>query len=177
MEVNELVGEDGDDGRVVQLLELLEGEEVDVVCGVDGLRHTKDVVGDGEAAAEFRRVLDVVDEERRLVEHADCLGDDLEAVRGHLEEGVEGINELGAEVFAGVGGDVVEGGADYFFLVVGPGALGREVEVFVFIAPGVQRLRGLMGVHDDAGDWCCGKSCRIRVRLRVRGRVRGRVRR
>lgn len=51
-----------------------------------------------------------------------------------MEEGVERGDELGAEVFAWVGGYVVEGGADDLFFVVGPGALGREVEVFGFIA-------------------------------------------
>lgn len=58
-------------------MEFLEGEEVDVVCGVDGLRDAEDVVGDGEAAAELGGVLDVVDEEGGLVEHADGFGDDF----------------------------------------------------------------------------------------------------
>jgi hypothetical protein len=45
----------------------LEGEEVDVVCGVDGLGSAEDVVGDGDAAAEDRVVFDIVDSEERWV--------------------------------------------------------------------------------------------------------------
>jgi hypothetical protein len=40
---------------------LLQGEEVDVVCGIYGLGCTEDGVGDGVAAAEEGGVFDVVD--------------------------------------------------------------------------------------------------------------------
>ncbi|KAJ6440341.1 peroxisomal pex24-like protein [Purpureocillium lavendulum] len=140
VEVDELLGEDGDGARVVQALELLEADVAHVVCRVDGLGHAKDVVGDGEAATQLRRVLNVVDEERRLVEHADDAGDDVEAGRGHVQHGVEGGDELGAETLAGVAEGVVEGGADDRLLLLGPAALGGEVEVVPGVALGAGAL-------------------------------------
>lgn len=84
VEVYELLGKDGDEVRVVEAVQLLQGDKVDVVCRVDGLRDAKDVVRHGEPAAQLRRVLDVVDEQRRLVEHAHDARDDLEALLGYV---------------------------------------------------------------------------------------------
>jgi len=45
----------------------LEGEEVDVICAVDGLGGTVDGMGDGDATAEEGRIFDVVNTEYGLV--------------------------------------------------------------------------------------------------------------
>jgi hypothetical protein len=47
------------------LLNFLEGEEVDIVGGVDGLGCAEDIVRDGDSAAEDRVVFDIVDSARR----------------------------------------------------------------------------------------------------------------
>jgi hypothetical protein len=61
VEVEEFFDVDVDCGGVVELLDFLQGEEVDVIGGVDGLGGAEDVVGDGDAAAEDGGVFDVVD--------------------------------------------------------------------------------------------------------------------
>lgn len=61
MEVEELLYVDIDCGGIIEALYFLEGKEVDVVCGVDGLSRAEDVVGDGDTAAENGVVFDIVD--------------------------------------------------------------------------------------------------------------------
>ena len=61
MEVEQLLGEYLDGGRVAQRRELLQGEEVDVVCAVDDLRDAEDVVRHGLAPPQQRGILHVVD--------------------------------------------------------------------------------------------------------------------
>lgn len=61
VQVEEFVGVDVDEGGVGEREELLEGAEVDVVCGVDRLRDPEDGVCDRDAAAEEGGVFDVVD--------------------------------------------------------------------------------------------------------------------
>jgi hypothetical protein len=63
VQVEEFFDVDIDCGRVVELLDFLQGEEIDVVGGVDSLGCAEDVVGDGDAAAEDGGVFDVVDSE------------------------------------------------------------------------------------------------------------------
>lgn len=161
VQVDKLLSEHGDGFLVSKALDLLEGGEVDVVGRVDGLGDAEDVVGDGEATAQLGGVLDVVDEKRGLVQHADDPGNDVKARGGDVEPGIEGSDELGTEVLARVGGHVVIRTADNLFLVFGPRLLGREVEVLVGIARRVRgrrrlRRRGDSGLeegrgHDGAG--------------------------
>jgi hypothetical protein len=61
VEVEEFFDVDVDCGWVFELLDFLQGEEVDIVGGVNGLGCAKDVVGDGDAATEHGGVFDVVD--------------------------------------------------------------------------------------------------------------------
>lgn len=61
MQIQQLFGEYFDELRVVHGEEEREGAEVDVVCGVYRLRGAEYCVGDGDAAAEERRVFYVVD--------------------------------------------------------------------------------------------------------------------
>lgn len=98
----------------------MEGLEVDVVGGVDGLGGAEDGVGDGDAAAEEGVVFDVVDEEGGGVEHADDAGDDVEGGGGDLEPGVESGDEVFADVFAGVVYHVVEGSEEDLLFLDGP---------------------------------------------------------
>ncbi len=106
---------------------------------------------DGEAAAELAVVFDVVDEEGGRVQHADGARDDLEAVGGHLEPGVEGLDERRAEVLARVPVEVVEGpGQDAVFLL-GPGAPRVEEEVLGREPVRVRRGLGRDG-HGGGGE-------------------------
>ena len=120
MQVAELVGIDADDLWVIEFEEFLEGLEVDVVCGVDGLGGAEDGVGDGDAPAQEGVVFDVVDEEGGGVEHSNYFCDDLEAGGGDLEPGVEGGDEVLADVFAGLVHHVVEGAEEDLLFVVRP---------------------------------------------------------
>lgn len=61
VQVQHLLYVDVDCGRVVELLNFLQREEVHVICGVDCLRCSEDVVRDGDAAAEDGVVFDVID--------------------------------------------------------------------------------------------------------------------
>lgn len=61
VEVEEFLDVDVDRGGVVEFLGFLEGEEVDVVGGVDGLRSAEDIVRDGDSSSENGVVFDVVD--------------------------------------------------------------------------------------------------------------------
>lgn len=94
VQVDELVGKRGQDALVVELEQLLQRDKVDVVGRVDGLRDAKDVVRHGEPPTQLRRVLHVVHQQRRLVQHPHHPRDDLEAVRRHFEEHVERGDEL-----------------------------------------------------------------------------------
>lgn len=143
VQVEELLGEQLDDALVAELDELLQRGEVDVIRGIDGLGDAEDVVGDGEAAAQLGRVLDVVDQQRGLVEHAHDAGDGLEALGGHVEEGVEGGDDLGPKVLARVADGVLKRASDDVLLVVGPGAAAAKVEVVVGKARDVGRRRGI----------------------------------
>lgn len=153
VQIHELFGKDGDDLGIVESLQLLEGGKVNVVCRIDGLSDTKNVVGDGEATAQLGRILDIVNEERRLVEHADDASNDFEALWGNLKPGVEGRNQLGAKVLAGMADDIVVGGADDLFLVLCPGPLLCKVEVLMSVSLRVGGWAG--GLHHanvGAGD-------------------------
>lgn len=121
VEIDELLGKDGDGGGHMQIDDLLEGEEVDVVGGVDGLRGAEDGVRDREPAPQIGRVFHVVDSTRLAggavigegdlqegggVEHANNLADGGECGIVDAEDGVEGMDELGADVLAGEVGQV-----------------------------------------------------------------------
>lgn len=64
-------------------------------------------MGDGDAAAELGVVFDIVDQEGCSVQFCDDRDDDFESVGGDLEPDVEGGDELRADVFAGMGDQVV----------------------------------------------------------------------
>lgn len=67
VEVQQFLHVDVDRGGVLELLDFLEGEEVNVVGGVDGLRCAEDVMCDGDSAAEDGLVFDVVDSAARAI--------------------------------------------------------------------------------------------------------------
>lgn len=99
------------------MLQFLEGDEIDVVCAVDGLGGAEDVVGDGDAATKLTAILNIVDEEGGSVEHSDYAGDDLKRVVRDVEEGVKGFDEGGADVLSWVCKKVViRAHDDLFFL-------------------------------------------------------------
>lgn len=80
MEVEQFFDVDVDGDRVVELLDFLQGEEVDVVGRVDRLGCAEDVVGDGDAATEDGGVFDVVDSENGLLaENSECPRRDVSA--------------------------------------------------------------------------------------------------
>lgn len=118
MQIAELVGVDPDDLRVVEFQQFLQGLEVDVVGGIDGLGGAEDAVGDWVASTEEGVVFDVVDEKRGGVEHGDYAGDDLEGGGGDLEPGVEGGDQVPADIFARVVHHVVEGTEEDLFLAM-----------------------------------------------------------
>lgn len=120
MQVAEFFCINTNDLGIVEFQELVEGLEVDVICGIDGLGGAEDGVGDGDAAAEEGAVLDVVDEEGGRVKHADDAGDNLEGLRGHLEPGVEGRDEVFPDILARVVHHVVEGSQEDLLLLGGP---------------------------------------------------------
>lgn len=66
VEVEQFFDVDVDCDGVVELLDFLQGEEVDVVGRVDRLGGAEDIVGDGDAATEDGGVFDVVDSENGL---------------------------------------------------------------------------------------------------------------
>ena len=59
-------------------------------------------MGDRLAPAEDRRVLDIVHQERRRVKHADNLVDDAQLRWVDVEPEVEGLDQLRADILAGV---------------------------------------------------------------------------
>lgn len=61
MQVEQLFGVNLQAGRVGEHAKGLEGEEVDVICAVDGLGGAVDGVGDRDTTAEERRVFHIVD--------------------------------------------------------------------------------------------------------------------
>lgn len=120
MQIAKFLRVNADDLGVVEFEEFVQGLEVDVVCGVDGLGGAEDGMGNGDAAAEEGAVFDVVDEEGGGVEHGDDAGDDLEGRRGQLQPGVEGGDEVLADVFAWVVDHVVEGAKEDLLFLGGP---------------------------------------------------------
>lgn len=90
--------------------------EVDVVGRVDGLSCTVDFVGAGHAAAEFGAVLDVVDsglleyelyeedrmdiQERCIMSHGHCIGNELAGLLINLIPHIKGIQKLSPNLLA-----------------------------------------------------------------------------
>ena len=120
VQVQQLLGVYLNGLRALQLLQLAQRAEVDVVGRVDGLRGAEDAVGHGDAATQHGGVFDVVDKEGRGVQHADDLRDDLEASFGDFQPGIEGGDELGANVFARVAVHVVVGPEENLFFFFRP---------------------------------------------------------
>ena len=67
----------------------LHGKEIDVVGGVDRQRCAVDVMRNRNAAAQFGIILDVVDEQRGVVQHLDQFADGHELVVGNGEPEIE----------------------------------------------------------------------------------------
>ena len=67
MQVYEFLSVDFCEAWVAEFLQFLQGQEVDVVGGVEGLGGAEDVVGYGDAAAEVGGVFYVVDSASGLV--------------------------------------------------------------------------------------------------------------
>lgn len=143
VQVEQLLSEQLDDVLVAKLDELLQRGKIYVVRGIDGLGDAEDVVGDGKAAAQLGRILDVVDQQRGFVEHAHDARDGLEALGGHVKEGVEGGDDLGAKVLARVAGGVLKRASYDVLLVIGPSAAAAKVEIIVGEARDVGRRRGI----------------------------------
>lgn len=61
MQVDELLGVDLYGFRAVESEDLLQGLEVNVVCGIDRLRGAENTVRDGDPSAQHRGVFYVVD--------------------------------------------------------------------------------------------------------------------
>lgn len=61
VQVQQLFGVDVDGLRTLQRAKLAQCHKVDVIGAVDGLRDAEDGMRDGHAAAQLRRILDVVD--------------------------------------------------------------------------------------------------------------------
>ena len=74
----------------------------------------------GYAAAELGRVFDIVNKEGGGVEHRYYARDDTQGRGGDSEPGVEGGDELGADVFARVRFKIVEGAFEDVFLFCAP---------------------------------------------------------
>ncbi len=53
---------------IVEALTFFQGDKVYVVCGVDGGGDAKDVMGDGLTPPQLGIILDIVNEERCIVE-------------------------------------------------------------------------------------------------------------
>ena len=117
--------------RVGELGDFLQGEEVNVVGRIDRLCDAEDAVCDGDAAAELGGIFDVVDEQGRGVQHCYDIGDYVQRGRRYGEEGVEGGDELLADVFSWCRNEVVIRAEQDGFLIGSP----RGV-VFVLLAVG-----------------------------------------
>lgn len=102
MEVEHFFGEDLVRREALVLLQLLRGEKVGVVGGVDGLRGAKDKVGGRETAAQGGVVFNVVD--TSVVSDAVALFLQSQWILGGIQKGcsVEYVDDLldGLQVFA-----------------------------------------------------------------------------
>mmetsp|Transcript_10342 Transcript_10342/g.24195 ORF Transcript_10342/g.24195 Transcript_10342/m.24195 type:complete len:339 (+) Transcript_10342:1789-2805(+) len=97
--------------RVVQGVALFQGKKVGVIRRVDGGRHAENSVGDGDAPAQLRVVLDVVDHKRGIVEVSDDVLNGIEDAGGpvDVEPQLEAIDHLAPDVFPRHRIDVAEG--------------------------------------------------------------------
>lgn len=58
------------------------------------------------------------------MQHADDVGDDVDALLGHLEPDIEGLDQLGAKVLAGKSRKVIKGAGDHSLLGRRPNLVG-----------------------------------------------------
>lgn len=89
------------------------------------------------------------------MQHTHDLGDDVKTLLGDIEPGIEGTDQLGAEVLAGMANDIIIRSSNYALLLIGPGLLLGEVEVLAGISFGVWVLAGLLHI---AVAWVCDGS-------------------